>query len=137
MDDPFLVGRLQRLAYLDGDLEASGKAQCPRSADQLEQVFALDEVHGDVLDLVDLSQIVDPDDVLVGNGPAQQRFLPELIDHVGPRGKIGADHLEDDRDAEFVIFGLVDPAHPALADFFDDRIAVAELLPGIKLETLA
>ncbi len=96
------------------------------------EVLALDKRHRDVLEAVDLADVVDADDVLVGDLAGEQQLLLEpLLEH--PRrarvgGHFGADHLERHRHAQLFVPRLVDGAHAAGAEQLDDVIAVAEVL---------
>ena len=115
---------------------ASGTDTVPSRLRIVEQVLALDEGHGDVLDAVDLAEVVDPHHVLVGDLAGQQQlpFEPpvELLGHDRVLRHLGADHLEGHRDIELVVPRLVDRAHAAETEQLVDPIAGAEGLPEIQ-----
>ena len=99
-------------------------------AQNASQVAALDVRHRDVLDAVDLAEIVDAHDVLVGDLPCEQQLALEPPFEIARRrrvcGDFRANDLECNRDSEFVVPRLVDGAHPAHAQQSNDVIAAAE-----------
>src|SRR5207244_7637506 len=88
------------------------------------EVVALDVRHRDVLDAVELPDVVDADDVLVRHLAGEEQFLLQPVLGLGRRAflRIGANHLQRDRDAELGIPRLVDGAHAADAEQLDDVI---------------
>ena len=70
----------------------------------------------DVLDAVELADVVNPDDVLVGDLARQEQLtLEPLFELLGllriPRD-LRADHLQRDRDAKLPVERLIHRAHP-------------------------
>ena len=128
MHDPGLVRRLQT----DGDLHRH-----PAFAlEDRRESGAFDERHRDVLDAVDLSEIVNADDVLVRDLARQQQLLLEAPFEVSRRVGIARgfrpDHLQRDGDAEAFVPRLIHGAHSADSEQLDDVIAVSERLPDSK-----
>ena len=112
----------------------AGPAASSRCLRMRRQVRAVDVRHRDVLDAVDLAKVVNPDDVLVGDLAREQQLALEAALDI-PRGDrigrdLGADHLHRDRHAQFRIPRLIDGAHAADAEHFDDVIAGPKCLPN-------
>ena len=88
--------------------------------------------HRDVLDAVDLPDVVNADDVLVGDLAREQQLpLEAPLDVGGDRRvghRLGTNHLDRHRDAELGIPRLIDGAHPAGPKQPDDVIARPERL---------
>ena len=126
MDDIFAMGGPQGLARLEGDLQGGVDRQGAREPDEGLEVLALDEIHRNVLDAADLAQVVDADDVVVGDGPGEPHLGLEALDDRGVGRELGPDHLERDRGPQLLVFGLVDASHAAAAHLLDDAIAHTE-----------
>ena len=136
VDDALLVRGGEALRDLLRDLDRARERQRAGRAQHLRQRLALDERHRQVLDAVDLAEVVNADDVLVGDLAREHELALEALLELLRGGRIRlrgrADHLDRDRDAELVIERLVDGAHAAGAEQLDDRVARADLLAGLK-----
>jgi len=64
---------------LSGDLKRPLEREWQFFFQQLVQVLALDEGHADELHTVDLAEVVDAQDVSVGNLAGEQQFLLEAL----------------------------------------------------------
>jgi hypothetical protein len=97
---------------------------------------AVDVRHRDVLDAVDLTDVVNANDVLVGDLPREQQLALEAPLDVGGDGLVGhrfrTNHLDGDGDAELGIPGLIHRSHAACSEQADDVIARTEWLPGLE-----
>ena len=135
MDDAGVVRGLQTGGDLPGERHHSRDRQALVAQDG-RQVRPLDVRHRDVLDAVDLAEVVNADDVLVGDLAREEQFLLEASLDILRRGRVPGhfrpDHLEGDRDFQFLVIGLIDSAHAADAELTQDVIARAELLPGLE-----
>ncbi len=113
---------------------ASGSVPLRRM--HLRQRLAFHERHRQVLDAVDLAEVVDADDVLVGDLARQHELALEALLELLRRGRVRlrgrTDHLDRHRDAELVIERLIDGAHAAGAEQLQDRVARVDLLPGLE-----
>ena len=109
-----------------------GPAACRRVLENRREVGALDVRHRDVLDAVDLAEVVNADDVLVGDLTRQQQLALEAPLDLGGRRRIRhhlrTDDFDRDGDAQLGVPRLVHGAHPADAEQADDVIAGAERL---------
>ena len=92
--------------------------------------------HRDVLDALDLAEIVNADDVLVGHltGQEQLPFEPALDfrRRRGIRHDLRTNDFDRDGDAELGIPRLVDRAHAADAEHADDVVARAETFARLE-----
>jgi hypothetical protein len=100
------------------------------------QLHAFDEGHRQEFDPLELSELVDPDDVLVGHLTGEQQFLLEAPLEVrgGERvgHHLGTNHLDGHHNAQLVIERLVHGAHAANAQQPDDRVARADVLAYLE-----
>ena len=67
MDDACFVRRLQARGQLACEMDRARHRQLAVAPQHRREVCALDVRHRDVLDAVDLAEVVDADDVLVGD----------------------------------------------------------------------
>ena len=132
MHDTRLVGREHARGDLPGDRHHAGHGQPARLLQDARQILAFEIRHRDVLDAVDLAQVVNADDVLVGDLPGEQQFLLEPALDVARGGRISGhfrpDHFQRHHHAELAVPGLVDRAHAADAKQLHDDVARTELL---------
>ena len=66
--------------------------------------------------------LVDGADVGMVQGRSSLGFALEAVQSLRILGQFIRQELEGDKAAEFYIFGLVDDAHPATAEFFDNAV---------------
>ena len=95
------------------------------------EILAFDVRHRDVLDAVDLSEVVNSDDVLVRDLPREEQLaLESPLQILGGRlvvGNLRPNHLQRDRDAKLGVPCLVDGAHAAEAKQSRDAVAGPEV----------
>ena len=121
VDDALRVGSIESVGYLDR--ERKQRVSFQRAAgDHVLQREAVEKLHGDEALAFVLADFVDGADVRMvqrgsGAGLAAKTFesLWVLRDVVG-------EELEGDKAAQGGVLGLVNNAHPAAAQFFDDAI---------------
>ena len=123
----FAVRRIQGRAQLAGEFEPALERHTAGVVDQVGQILALDEGHGDVLHAAEIAQVVDAQNVLVGDAAGQQQLLLEAL-HGLRAGQLRAHQLERHGAVEFQVERLVDRPHAALAQQPFDAIAVGEHL---------
>ena len=112
---------------MPGDLQRALHRQLALGGEKLMQVLSLDIRHGDELHSGGLAQVVNAQDVLVGNFAGQQQFLLEALLHRGVQRQAGTDQLERHGSVQFLVPGLVNRAHAALSKHAVDAIAGAEI----------
>src|SRR5947209_18013320 len=93
------------------------------SADELAQTLALDELHDNVFGIAFHAEVVDGDDGRMlepacGAGLTHEARLAAF----SGAGFISLDHLQRHETLQIDIEGLIDHAHPALAEFFLDAV---------------
>ena len=95
------------------------------------EIPAFDVRHRDVLDAVDLSEVVNPDDVLVRDLPGEEQLaLESPLQILGGRlivCNLRPNHLQRDGDAKLGVPRLVDGAHAAEAEKSRDAVPAPEL----------
>ena len=105
---------------------ASSGESLPFARQDGAQVLTFDELHGDELHAVSFVQVVNADDVLVGDLPRQHQLLLEARQDGRITGQIGANDLESHDTLDFLVSGFVDRAHAAHAEQLPDLVAAAE-----------
>ena len=120
------MGLGQTFGDLSAQSDGLGLGQVTGPADEALEVFAGDELHGDVDRNPFLAEIVHPADVAVGDLPGQLDLVAEALDDVRVRGDLGFQQLEGDDLADLGVIGLVDGPHAALPDLLDDLEAAGE-----------
>jgi hypothetical protein len=96
------------------------------------EVLPFNEGHREVFDASELAEIVNPDDVLVGDLPGEHELALEasfdLARRTGIEEDLGPDHLQGHGNPELVIPRLIHDAHAAGAKRPDDVIPRSERL---------
>ena len=116
MNYTFSVGGFQSAANLEHD---SGRLLGRKLAlfnQQLTEVPALHEVHGDELDSVGLSEIINANDVFMRDLAGENQFLLEAAEDFRIFREFRADELERNNAVEFLVARLVYCAHAALSE---------------------
>ena len=108
------------------------RRQARLAREDRRQVAALDVRHRDVLDAIHLAEVVDADNVVVGDLPRQEQLALEaaldLPGEVRVARDLRPDDLEGDRDRKLGVPRLIDDAHPAGAQHANDVVAGAKWL---------
>ena len=120
MHDALVVGRRQPLRHLARDRHDPGHRQLALTAQQVGQRLAGNERHGQVLEAVDIADVVNADDVLVGDLTGQHQLALEAQLEVpcssGVQLRTRANHLDGDAHTQLVVERVVDRAHAAGAE---------------------
>ena len=121
VDDLVFVGFLKPLA--DADCERQGFFQLQRPGGNLVvEALAGNESHRDEGSAFDFIDLVDSADVWVIEARRSLRLAEETLFLVTIAEQMGAEELESNRTLELGVLGLVDDAHPALAEFGGDLV---------------
>ena len=121
MDDALVVGLLERLGDLPGDLERLVERDgAPREA--LLEVLALDQLEGEEGLAVGFLEPVDGGDVRVVERGEQMRLALEAPQAVGVLGHLRRQDLDRDVAVEVRVGRAVDLAHPAGAERRGDPV---------------
>ena len=97
--------------------------QAARRAQHAGEVLALDVLHRQVEQPVDLAGVVDRDDVRVLQGGGDPRLAREALAEARGLGEVGRDDLDGGPAPEVEVLGAVDHAHAAAADPLLDPVA--------------
>ena len=119
MHDAGAVRLREAVRRLRGDPEKRFRRNRP-VRENLPQRPAVDELHGDELDAVGGTDVVDGDEVRVVQRRGRARFLLEPLDPLGVRGDRGGQHLESDVASEPRVARSVNLSHPAGSESGDD-----------------
>ena len=136
MHDAGLVRCLETRRQLLRQLHDARHRQMAVSFERCREVVPLDKRHADVLRAADISQIVNADDVLVGDLAGEQELALEAALDVARHRGIGADvrtnDLESDDDVEDLVPRLIHNAHTAGAELFEDAIPRSEGIADVE-----
>ena len=120
MDDARLVGDGQRLAHLVDDLAGAADFQGAAVLDRLADIGAVDELHGEEMLPALLADGEAADDIGMIKPGADARLADETRNDIGIARQVRRQQLEGHLAVEADLPGVVDHAHPALAQFLDD-----------------
>ena len=120
------VRGIERRRELPGDVHEPFRRDAPAFLDDLVEIFAFHEHHGDELDATDIAQIVNPQNVAMRDAAGQLQFLLKPQHRVGIAGQLTAHQLERNGAIEFVVPGLINLSHAAFADQRFDGVARPE-----------
>ena len=123
MDDAGAVGGGEGVGDLDGVVEGVACAE-GAALEFLLKGFAGDQFHDDAVSALVFEDVVDGEDVGVAEGGGGLGFLMEAAAEVGVGGVGGGEELEGDVAVQFGVAGLIDNAHAAGTDLFEDLIVV-------------
>ena len=120
MDDALVVGVLQRLADRRDDGERLFGFEFA-VAQQVAEVHAVDEFHDEIEESAGFAEVVDGDDVRVVELGEQFGLAGEALGETSPRPtRSGGEDLDGDDPVERFLAGLVNHAHAAAAEAFED-----------------
>ncbi len=119
---PWGVGGGQPLRDLPADPQHPGERQRGAPAQPLLQALALEELHGEVGDVLVLADLVDGDDVVVLEGGAGPGLAEEALAGHRVAGELRQDHLQGHGAAEVRVLGPVDDAHAPAPQFLLDGV---------------
>jgi hypothetical protein len=96
------------------------------------EVFAVDVFHREEGEPVGLGDVVDADDVGMGDLTCEANLGAKAFEAGGIDGDFWREEFERDGGAELEIVGAIDLAHAALAQEPDDAIAIGEGLAWLE-----
>ncbi len=132
MNNAHAVGGFESPADLLHDFHRFRRRKLLFLPHEVVQVLTLDILHGDELHAFSLTQVVDPDHVLVGDLSSQQQFLLETVDDGLTPGQLRPDYFQRHHPIQFAVSGLVHRAHAAFAQNLQDFVALAEYRARLK-----
>ena len=134
VDDPVAVRGAQPLRDLHQDRARAVPVHRARLLQPLPEVLAVQVLHRDEHQpLGRLAEVRDVDDVLVADARRALGLLQEPGDQIGPARQVLEQDLERDLLLDQRVLGLVDRAHPALADLADDAVPLGQHLADQRI----
>ena len=122
MDNAFGMRGVEGVAHLPGKFEAAVDRQRAFLFQDSVEVFAVHESHGDELDAVGFTQVVDAKNVFVRNSAGKQEFVFEALNDLRIAGKIRQQDFQRGVAIELTVVDFVNAAHPAFTEQrFDDE----------------
>ena len=123
MDYAFAVRRIKRLANLADDVHCFKRRKLLTLNDQALQITAIDVLHRDEFHALGFTDVENSNHVLVGDLPRENQFLFETLQHDPGIGKLGLDNFNGHQPVQLAVFRLIDRAHRALAQDFQNFVA--------------
>ena len=130
MDDAFGMRGCERLRDLPREIQNAVHRHLGIVVDDVLQILALDEGHGDEAQAADIAHVVNAQDIFVGDLAGENQFLFEALQRVGLADGPFTHHLDGDGAVQFLVVRFVNAAHAALAEQRVNAIARTEIAPG-------
>ena len=121
VNDASVVSGVEGVGAVDADFEEAFEFQRARG-DEVLQRGAVEEFHCDKGAAVVFADVVDGADVGMIQRGGGACFTFEAFERLWVVGEIVGEKFEGDEAAEARVFGFVDHAHSATAEFFDDAV---------------
>ena len=121
MDDPFLVGRRQRIGQRNADAQKGFDRDPGRLNHSIER-HPLHQLHGEKVDPLGVLDRVNRDDVRVTQRRYRARLPPEALEPVGIVGHLRGKHLERHVPPQRGVRRPVDFPHGPGAQTLDDSV---------------
>ena len=121
MDDAFGVSGVERVGNVDADFEEAIDFE-RRAGDDVLERRAFHEFHDDEGAAVVFLNVVDRADVGMVQRGGGAGFALKAFECLRIVGDVIGKKFEGDEAAELGVFGFVDDAHSAAAEFFDDAV---------------
>ncbi len=130
VDDADVMRRLQRPAHLLNDRNCFLRSKLGPLMDDGGEIFALDILHRDELYPLRFAQVINTDDIAVGDLGGEDQFLFEAVENGTVAGQVRANHFQGHHAAQLNVLGFVNGAHAAFAQQAQYLIAVRQQVPG-------
>ena len=127
MDDALDVSGVERVGNVDGNIEQAIEFE-RLAADEMLERLAIEKFHGDKGFAVLLADVVNGADVGMIKGGGGLGFALETCEGLRVFGDIVGKKFERDETVQANVFGFVNDAHAAAAEFFGDAV-VGDGLP--------
>jgi len=121
VDDPAHVRRVERVGDLDRELEQRLGAH-RAGGDPCGQRLALEELHDEERPAVLLVDVEDAADVRMGQRGCRTGLPLQPLERLGVVREVLRQELQGDVPAEAQVLGLIDDAHSASPDPFEDAV---------------
>ena len=121
MNDALGVGGVERVGNFDAEIEEKLQIH-GAAADGMLQSFAVETFHGQVGLAVGFADVVNGADVGMIQRGGGARFAAEAFERLRVFGQFIGEEFQRDEAAEVGVLSLVNHAHAATAEFFDDAV---------------
>jgi hypothetical protein len=121
VNNPFAMSIVERIRDRNGDFKQLVDIERP-SDDQVSQGLTIEELHRNKRLIVVLADLIDGTDIGVVQGGRGLGFTLEPVQCLAIAGKFFWQELQRDKAMQSCVFGLIDHAHPATAEFFEDAV---------------
>lgn len=122
MDDAGVVGRLEGLADLDGDVDGFAPGDAFVTVEPLGECFAFDVLHDVVVGLVRSTMLEEPDDVWAFEFLERLDLAVEPGEKAGFAGEGRREHLDGDLISGLLVSGEIDGSHTAGPEDLVDEV---------------
>ncbi len=126
VDETGAVGVAQAIASLNGEVQGAADRQqgffLVLLPDDLFERKAINEFHDDKVAVAVLADVVDGDDVGVGEVGGRMGFLLEVAQEAFVAGEAFVEHFDGDEAAQSQVLGAVDGGHTTAANTFEKSI---------------
>src|SRR3989442_145328 len=132
MNDPHAVRGFKRTADLLHDLDRFLGGELVFLVYEGAEILTLDVLHGDELHPLCFAQVVNADYIFVGDLASKEQFLLEAVENSLIAGKIGSNDFQGYWPTQLAVHGLVDRAHPAFAQNFENFVSLGQNRARLK-----
>ena len=129
MDHAFGVRSSQRFGDLLRKLQDALQRHLRIVANDVLQILAFDERHGNEAETADIAHVVDTQDVLMGNLAGENQLLLEALQRIRLADGSVAHDFDGYGAVQVFIVGLINSAHAALAEKSFDAVTRTEIAP--------
>ena len=129
MDDAFGMRGCEGFGDLPREIQNAVHRHLGIVVDDVLQILALDEGHGNETQAADIAHIVNAQDIFVRDLAGENQFLLEALQRVGLSDGAFTHHLDGDRAVQFLVVSFVHAAHSALAEQRVNSVARTEIAP--------
>lgn len=132
MDYALVMGGLQGLTKLPRKFEAALERKRALFLEDVVEILTVHECHSDEFHTVGFAEIVDTQNVFVGDSAGEEKFVLEALNDLRVAGKFRLQDLQGDETIELPIVRFVNAPHAALAEEGFDYETRAEFFAGFE-----
>lgn len=133
VDDGFLVCRGNTFTNLCKDRNCAVGLQGARLPEDFSERLALDIAHREIFEAANLTDVMNPNYVLVRNFTGNHQFVLKTLQSIFALQQLGPNHLQGNIHVEFDVVGQEDASHAAGSDRFDDSVSGAKSRTRLKI----
>src|ERR1700722_3578250 len=136
MNEALLVGMMQADGCLADEFAGQRNRQRSGLGNQLAQIDAIDIFHCQITSFTFRGEVVDGNDVWMGQLRRRLGLAEEALEHVSAREAFRVDDLDRSNAPKPAVKGLEHLAHAARADPFEKDVGTEDKFPALALENL-